>query len=146
MSGKRTTRNARRLLAGDADPTSRAVRADRSTRRVLTTELCDGADFDGFRHHRAQAVRDRRARVHRACFSSLFRHGVYNADPHPGNYRHRRRPRHPARLGCVKQFPRLIAGWKAIARATSTATAPASAAPDRCRLRRLRPPLTSITS
>jgi hypothetical protein len=36
------------LLAGDLDLAVPAVRADRSSRRVLPTVLCQGADFDSF--------------------------------------------------------------------------------------------------
>jgi predicted unusual protein kinase regulating ubiquinone biosynthesis (AarF/ABC1/UbiB family) len=108
------------LLAGDPDLAVPAVRADRSSRRVLTTVLCQGADFDSFATVAPADARDRAgAAIYRACFVSLFRHGVYNADPHPGNYRFAPDGRVTLLdFGCVKQFtPAFIAGWKRIARA-----------------------------
>lgn len=108
------------LLAGDPDLAVPTVRADRSSRRVLTTALCHGADFDSFATAAPAGARDRAAAaIYRACFVSLFRHGVYNADPHPGNYRFAPDGRVTLLdFGCVKQFtPAFIAGWKRIARA-----------------------------
>lgn len=108
------------LLAGDPDLVVPAVRADRSTRRVLTTALCDGLDFDGFVAAAPQAARDRAgAAIYRACFGSLFGHGVYNADPHPGNYRFTGDGRVTLLdFGCVKEFsPDFMARWKRLARA-----------------------------
>ncbi len=108
------------LLAGDPDLSVPEVRRDRSARRVLTTAMCDGADFDGFVSAAPQEVRDRAgAAIYRACFGSLFGHGVYNADPHPGNYRFAADGRVTLLdFGCVKHFsPEFITGWKRIARA-----------------------------
>ena len=56
--------------------------------RVLTTSWLDGARFDDFlAADPEQEVRDR---VGEALFGfyvgSLFEHGLYNCDPHPGNY------------------------------------------------------------
>jgi predicted unusual protein kinase regulating ubiquinone biosynthesis (AarF/ABC1/UbiB family) len=109
------------LLAGDPDVDVPTVRADRSTRRVLTTALCDGLDFDTFARTAPQPARDRAgAAIYRACFASLFGHGTYNADPHPGNYRFTPAGRVTMLdFGCVKQFsPVFIATWKQVARAT----------------------------
>jgi predicted unusual protein kinase regulating ubiquinone biosynthesis (AarF/ABC1/UbiB family) len=70
------------------DPTIRipAVIADRSTRRVLTTELAKGVSLE------EAATRDEAER--RAFAETLWRFvfrgnlvlGMFNADPHPGNY------------------------------------------------------------
>jgi predicted unusual protein kinase regulating ubiquinone biosynthesis (AarF/ABC1/UbiB family) len=63
-----------------------AVVDDRSTKRVLTTELARGIDFD------AACAADREAReawartLWRFVFRSNLVGGLFNADPHPGNY------------------------------------------------------------
>ena len=75
------------LYAGDRDVHVPSVVADRSSRRVLTTELVDAMRFAEFVASAPQAAKDHAGEViFRTCMSSLFRHGVYNGDPHPGNY------------------------------------------------------------
>lgn len=78
-----------------------------STRRVLTMELCDG-----IRYAKAltaeQSLRDRWGEaIYRFFSANLVLHGLFNADPHPGNYLF-----HPdgavtfVDFGCVKRFTR----------------------------------------
>lgn len=95
------------------------VMADRSSRRVLTTELVDAMRFAEFTKEASQEAKDRAGEViFRTCMSSLFRHGVYNGDPHPGNYLF-----HPdgtvtfLDFGCVRRFEKgFIETWKEFAR------------------------------
>ena len=59
-----------------------------SARRVLTTRWADGTSLDAFlASDPSQEARDR---VGVALFEfyigTLYRHGLYNCDPHPGNY------------------------------------------------------------
>lgn len=65
-----------------------AVHAEWSARRVLTTAWVDGRSFDALlATGPAQAVRDRiGVALFEFYIGSLFRHGLYNCDPHPGNY------------------------------------------------------------
>ncbi|MEY2431956.1 MAG: hypothetical protein QOC92_1681 [Acidimicrobiaceae bacterium] len=57
-----------------------------SSRRVLTTELAEGARFDELRTW-AQSEKDLAAEtIYRFVFGSLYRLGAFNGDPHPGNY------------------------------------------------------------
>jgi predicted unusual protein kinase regulating ubiquinone biosynthesis (AarF/ABC1/UbiB family) len=64
-----------------------AVIEERSSRRVLTTELSDAMNFHAFVKQAAKSERDRAGVIlFETCFSTLFGHAVYNADPHPGNY------------------------------------------------------------
>jgi predicted unusual protein kinase regulating ubiquinone biosynthesis (AarF/ABC1/UbiB family) len=57
-----------------------------STRRVLTTELAEGARF-GEVEGWSQAERDLAAEaIYRFVFRSLYQLHAFNGDPHPGNY------------------------------------------------------------
>lgn len=57
-----------------------------STARVLTTELVVGATFAEMltwpEHERTLAAET----IYRFAFGSLYRSGMFNGDPHPGNY------------------------------------------------------------
>jgi predicted unusual protein kinase regulating ubiquinone biosynthesis (AarF/ABC1/UbiB family) len=90
-----------------------AVHGDFCARRVLTTTFVEGRELDQFLDgDPPQALRDR---IGEALFEfyigSLFRHLIYNCDPHPGNYLFLDDGRvcmldH----GCTRQFePRLVA-------------------------------------
>jgi predicted unusual protein kinase regulating ubiquinone biosynthesis (AarF/ABC1/UbiB family) len=58
-----------------------------SGERVLVTEWVDGAGFEEVRKL-DQATRDRFGEiVFRFFFGSLYRHGHFSGDPHPGNYK-----------------------------------------------------------
>lgn len=65
-----------------------AVVPERSTRRVLTTEWVDGRRWDELL---ASASPERRQHVAEVLFrfaqGSVHQAGVFNGDPHPGNYR-----------------------------------------------------------
>ena len=65
-----------------------AVYAAYCSRRVLTTSWCDGARFDEFMATSpAQETRDRIGQsIFEFYVGTLFRHALYNWDPHPGNY------------------------------------------------------------
>ena len=57
-----------------------------SSRRVLTTELAEGARWAELLTW-SQDEKDLAAEaIHRFVFGSLYRFGVFNGDPHPGNY------------------------------------------------------------
>jgi predicted unusual protein kinase regulating ubiquinone biosynthesis (AarF/ABC1/UbiB family) len=57
-----------------------------SSKRVLTTELAEGARFDELLTW-AQSEKDLAAEtIYRFVFGSLYRLGAFNGDPHPGNY------------------------------------------------------------
>jgi predicted unusual protein kinase regulating ubiquinone biosynthesis (AarF/ABC1/UbiB family) len=65
-----------------------AVVPERSARRVLTTEWVDGRRWDDFLAHTDQHAKNRAAEVlFRFAQGSIHRMGVFNGDPHPGNYR-----------------------------------------------------------
>lgn len=87
----------------------------RSSRRVLASTLADGAPIAALTD---QAIRDRAGQViFRVCFGLLFRHCIYNADPHPGNYLVDESGDVTfLDFGCVRRFePEMIRTWKRMA-------------------------------
>jgi predicted unusual protein kinase regulating ubiquinone biosynthesis (AarF/ABC1/UbiB family) len=76
----------RSIWQGDPQVRIPEVVAERSGRRVITSELVGGLTFDDAC---AAPAADRARWVEtlwRFVFGSLLRHGLFNADPHPGNY------------------------------------------------------------
>jgi predicted unusual protein kinase regulating ubiquinone biosynthesis (AarF/ABC1/UbiB family) len=65
-----------------------AVVPERSSRRVLTSEWVEGMRWEEFLESSTPAVRQRAAEVlFRFAQGSIHGNGVFNGDPHPGNYR-----------------------------------------------------------
>lgn len=97
----------RELFEGHPLITVPAVHADLCSRRVLTTTFIEGASFERFLA--SDPDQEQRDRLGEAMFEfyvgSLFRHGLYNCDPHPGNYLFLRDGR-VAMLdhGCTREF------------------------------------------
>jgi predicted unusual protein kinase regulating ubiquinone biosynthesis (AarF/ABC1/UbiB family) len=59
-----------------------------STTRVLTTEWVDGLTWAEFEASATLAAKQRAGEIlFRFAQGSVHRHGVFNGDPHPGNYR-----------------------------------------------------------
>jgi predicted unusual protein kinase regulating ubiquinone biosynthesis (AarF/ABC1/UbiB family) len=75
------------IFAGHASITIPAVHLDVCGPRVLTSTWHDGAGLDAFLGTAAYAAE--RVRAARALYEfyvgTLYRHGLFNADPHPGN-------------------------------------------------------------
>ena len=63
-----------------------AVIAERSSGRVLTTELAEGIGFEAACERPAAERAAWAETLWTFVFTSLLRHGLFNADPHPGNY------------------------------------------------------------
>jgi predicted unusual protein kinase regulating ubiquinone biosynthesis (AarF/ABC1/UbiB family) len=64
-----------------------AIVPERSARRVLTSEWVDGQRWDQFLTTASYARRQQAAEVlFRFALGSLYRTGMFNGDPHPGNY------------------------------------------------------------
>jgi predicted unusual protein kinase regulating ubiquinone biosynthesis (AarF/ABC1/UbiB family) len=92
---------------------------ERSSRRVLTSDLVLATDFHAFRAGAPRAARNRAGEIlFRGCFDALFHHCVFNADPHPGNYLFD--PDGAVTFldfGCVRRFaPGTMDAWKRLAR------------------------------
>ncbi len=62
-----------------------------STQKVLTTEWVDGLSFDQFRATASDETKQRAGEVvWRFGQQAIHRFGIFNGDPHPGNYRFHR--------------------------------------------------------
>ncbi len=57
-----------------------------STARVLTTDLAEGASFAELKEWSAEERNLAAETLYRYAFGGLYRVGVFNGDPHPGNY------------------------------------------------------------
>jgi predicted unusual protein kinase regulating ubiquinone biosynthesis (AarF/ABC1/UbiB family) len=75
-----------KLHEGDARIRIPAVIAERSSRRVLTTELAHGLPFEGATRAPEQDRRAWAETLWRFVFKGNLVGGMFNADPHPGNY------------------------------------------------------------
>ena len=78
--------NFQQIHAGDPQIVIPRVVVDRSSRRVLTTELVSGIDLAA-----AATLTDREREQYSSVlwrfeFKSLLGSGMFNADPHPGNF------------------------------------------------------------
>ncbi len=108
-------REFRRLFSDRPEIVVPAVVAERSTRRLLTTELVHGRRFQEFAREASQEERNRAGElIWDFAFGAIYRWGIFNADPHPGNYLFLEGDRVCfLDFGCVKRFPdRLVAAWK----------------------------------
>jgi predicted unusual protein kinase regulating ubiquinone biosynthesis (AarF/ABC1/UbiB family) len=85
-----------------------------STDRILTMDFVKGQRFAAFVRDADQAAKDRAGEtIFRVVSAGIFRHRLFNADPHPGNYLF---PEGGGvafvDFGCVKRFPRdLVRLW-----------------------------------
>jgi predicted unusual protein kinase regulating ubiquinone biosynthesis (AarF/ABC1/UbiB family) len=74
------------LFAGHPVLTIPAVHAAWCSGRVLTSTWHDGVGLEDFVKRATQAQRDAAGRaLYEFYLGSLYRHGLFNADPHPGN-------------------------------------------------------------
>lgn len=89
-----------------------------SARRVLTTELVNGADFQTFCLTADQATKNKAGMaIFSHTMSAIFRHCYFNGDPHPGNYLfHDDGSVTFLDFGCIKKFDvAFICRWKRMA-------------------------------
>jgi predicted unusual protein kinase regulating ubiquinone biosynthesis (AarF/ABC1/UbiB family) len=90
-----------------------------STKRVLTSARVDGRRFaDVLADPREQRTRYAEI-IYRFVFGSVIHHGVFNGDPHPGNYLFDRDGKVAfLDYGCVKWFPsEMLKEWMGLVRA-----------------------------
>jgi predicted unusual protein kinase regulating ubiquinone biosynthesis (AarF/ABC1/UbiB family) len=90
-----------------------------STSRVLTSEFIRGRRFADVLAD-SEDSRSRYAEIlYRFVFGSIVRHGLFNGDPHPGNYLFDERGNIVfLDFGCTKRFPQqMLVDWLALVRA-----------------------------
>src|SRR5215469_7202014 len=94
------------LYRGDRDILIPKVCCALSSKRVLTTHLVEGQRFNDFVAHSSQKERNRAGQIiHRIAYTSIFRHHLFNCDPHQGNYLFLKDSRVAfIDFGCVKRF------------------------------------------
>jgi len=112
-------RELARLWSGRAGVSIPRVFDELTTPRILVTELASGDDFETFSRRASQREKDRAGDLmYRFAYESIFRHGLFNADPNPGNYLFDQRGVTFLDFGCVKRFPaEHLTRWRAITRA-----------------------------
>lgn len=76
----------RRAFDGDDRIQIPNVVSQLSARRVMSSHFAPGIDFDGARQKSPEERRAWAETLWRFVFKSLLGHGLFNADPHPGNY------------------------------------------------------------
>jgi len=109
----------RGIFAGDERIRIPRAYRELSSARVLVSSYVDGLSFARFRAKASQEEKSQAGRtIYRMALESTFRHGLFNCDPHPGNYLFRGDQVHFLDFGCVKRFsPEFLRIWKAKIRA-----------------------------
>jgi len=108
----------RRVWAGHPAVVVPRVFPSHSTSRVLTSEYMRGRKFEQVLEL-DQSARDHFGEVlWRFVFESIVRHGMFNGDPHPGNYLFTDDGKVVfLDYGCVKYFPdEMLANWVELVR------------------------------
>ena len=83
----RNQRDFRQLWADDDTVVIPRAYDEVSTRRVLTSEFLDGAEYPQMLESAPDELKSRYGRkIFVFVFRSLYGAGMFNADPHPGNY------------------------------------------------------------
>jgi len=111
------------LYAGHPSITIPAVQGTWCSDRVLVTTWCDGLSFENFCAAASQAARDRAgAALYEFYVGSVYRFGLFNGDPHPGNLLFREDGSLIVLdFGCVKAFPpQMVRALVALSRAVRT--------------------------
>jgi predicted unusual protein kinase regulating ubiquinone biosynthesis (AarF/ABC1/UbiB family)/DNA-binding XRE family transcriptional regulator len=122
----------RRLWGGRPGVVVPRVHPQLSSGRILVTDLIEGEEFRAFAARASPAEKDRAGELlHDFAFASIFRHAVFNGDPHPGNYLFTGGGAATGAagggpvavvfldFGCVKRLDaRQVARWRAFLRAT----------------------------
>jgi predicted unusual protein kinase regulating ubiquinone biosynthesis (AarF/ABC1/UbiB family) len=104
----------RRLFADRADMVIPETYPAYSATRVLTSRFFEGRRFADFVAHASQEERNRAGEtIWDFAMRSIFQHGLFNADPHPGNYLFMPDSKVVfLDFGCVKRFtPEFVARW-----------------------------------
>jgi predicted unusual protein kinase regulating ubiquinone biosynthesis (AarF/ABC1/UbiB family)/DNA-binding transcriptional regulator YiaG len=109
----------RKLWAGKPGVRIPRVHHAFTRKRVLVSELVHGQTLECFASHASQSERNQAgATLWQFSYESMLRHGIFHADPHPGNFLFADGDVIVLDFGCVKRFPaELILSWRQILRA-----------------------------
>lgn len=78
---------------------------DYCSKHVFTSEFCEGTSYYDFAAKASEAERRTAAEtLYRFAYQSIFKHRLFNCDPHPGNYRFDKGCVVFLDFGCVKKF------------------------------------------
>lgn len=104
----------RRAFRDDPDMIVPRVYTDLTTPDVLTMEYVEGQTYEEFKARATAEEKNRAAEIiWRMAAVSINRHGLYNADPHPGNYLFANGKVAFLDFGFTKRFsPAFLALWK----------------------------------
>ncbi|NQZ00629.1 MAG: hypothetical protein HRT45_08175, partial [Bdellovibrionales bacterium] len=81
------------------------VFADRCSTHILSLEYFEGQSFEQVCESEDQSEKDRFGQmIFRFNFESIYKHHVFNADPHPGNYKLTDGKLALLDFGCVRRF------------------------------------------
>lgn len=108
------------LYAGHPSIAIPAVHGAWCSERVLVTTWCDGLSFEKFCASASEMARDRAgAALYEFYVGSVYRFGLFNGDPHPGNLLFREDGSLIVLdFGCVKEFqPPLVRALAALSKA-----------------------------
>jgi len=109
----------RLLWAGSEGLSIPQVHLSLCSRHILVSDFSPGESLESFLEHATEAERDRAGLSILSFFIASFcRHGVFNADPHPGNYLFFEGKIILLDFGCVKRMKReQIDRWRCLLRA-----------------------------
>ncbi|MFZ5496898.1 MAG: AarF/UbiB family protein [Verrucomicrobiota bacterium] len=114
------TEKFRLLWAGRRDVRIPRIYPEPGSKRVLVMEYLRGESFAAFNARATPAEKNRAgAAIWQFAFESIFKHHLFNADPHPGNYLFADGAVIFLDFGCIKRFPDpMMARWRELLRAT----------------------------
>jgi predicted unusual protein kinase regulating ubiquinone biosynthesis (AarF/ABC1/UbiB family)/DNA-binding XRE family transcriptional regulator len=93
------------LFSGRAGIRIPKIYSEYCSERVLTMEFMQGQRYAEFVKHGSQEAREQAATtLYRFAYESIFKHRVFNCDPHPGNYLFDGGTVAFIDFGCVKTF------------------------------------------
>jgi predicted unusual protein kinase regulating ubiquinone biosynthesis (AarF/ABC1/UbiB family) len=120
----------RRAFAARADIVVPSIFRELSGKRVLTSELVAGVPFERFCREATAPERRRAAEtIWDFTMESLLVHGLFNGDPHPGNFVFQSRAVAFLDFGFVRRLgPEFLDCWRATMRWTLGAGSPAELA------------------
>ncbi len=103
-----------RIFSNDSNVIIPKVYDENSTARILCQERIHGKTFSEFVRTSSQEEKNQAGKIlFRTVFQCIFRHGILNCDPQPGNYLFLDEKIAFLDFGCVKKLsPEFVSQWK----------------------------------